>query len=114
WIKAVKLDEQYKIARIDPFLPKMSFRKPIDIKTGPEGALYIAEYGDKWGANHDAQIVRIVYRRGNRPPVAVAEVHPAAGKQPLTVLLDGRKSFDKDKGDTPSYLWQMGDVAIGD
>src|SRR5207249_705033 len=79
---------------------------PIDIRTGPEGALYIAEYGDKWGDNHDAQIVRIVYRRGNRPPVAIAEARPAAGKHPLTVTLDARKSFDKDKGDRLMYNWK--------
>jgi cytochrome c len=105
WIKAVHLDKDYKIARIEPFLPRMSFRKPIDIRTGPEGALYMAEYGDKWGDNHDAQIVRIVYRRGNRPPVAILEARPAAGKQPLRVTFDASKSFDKDKGDTLLYEW---------
>lgn len=109
WIKAVHMDEQYKISRIEPFLPQMSFRKPIDVRTGPEGALYIAEYGDKWGDNHDAHIVRIVYRRGNRPPVAIAEARPSAGKQPLTVTLDASKSFDKDRGDTLHYSWQITD-----
>ncbi len=109
WIKAVKLDEKYRVAHIEPFLPKMGFRKPIDIRTGPEGALYIAEYGDKWGDNHDAQIVRIVYRRGNRPPVAIAEASPAAGKQPLVVTLDARRSFDKDKGDKLRYTWTLAD-----
>jgi cytochrome c len=115
WIKAVHMDKDYRIARIEPFLPRMAFRKPIDIRTGPEGALYIAEYGDRWGDNHDAQIVRIVYRRGNRPPVAIAEAHPRAGKHPLTVTLDGRKSFDKDKGDTLSYAWKLpgGQVTAG-
>jgi cytochrome c len=107
WIKAVRLDAEYKVARIEPFLPKMAFRKPIDIRTGPEGALYIAEYGDKWGDNNDAQIVRIVYRRGNRPPVAIAEAHPVAGKHPLTVKLDASKSFDKDK-DRLTYRWAIG------
>jgi cytochrome c len=107
WIKAVKLSEEYRVARIDPFLPKMAFRKPIDIRTGPEGALYIAEYGDKWGDNHDAQIVRIVYRRGNRPPVAIATASPAAGKQPLAVTFDASKSFDKDRGDTLNYDWEL-------
>src|SRR5260370_27042356 len=52
WIKAVKLDEKYQIARIEPFLPKMSFRKPIDIRTDPEGALYVCEDGAKWGDHH--------------------------------------------------------------
>jgi cytochrome c len=112
WIKAVHLNERYQVARIEPFLPKMSFRKPIDIRTGPEGALYLAEYGDRWGDNHDAQIVRIVYRRGNRPPVAIAEAHPRAGKHPLTVTLDARKSFDKDKGDTLRYRWNLPQTKI--
>ncbi len=107
WIKAVRLDEHDKVAKIEPFLPQMAFRKPIDIKTGPEGALYVAEYGDRWSDNTDGQIVRIVYRRGNRPPVAIAEARPAAGKQPLTVTLDARRSFDKDKGDKLSYVWKL-------
>jgi cytochrome c len=111
WVKAVHLDEQGKIKGIQPFMGKDNFRKPIDMKVGPEGALYVIEYGDKWDKNQDGQISRIIYRRGNRPPVAVVEASPRAGRHPLTVRLDGRRSFDKDPGDALRYSWR---VAGGD
>jgi cytochrome c len=114
WVKAVKLDENGKIKRIDPFMGKENFRKPIDMKVGPEGALYVIEYGDKWEKNQDAQISRIIYRRGNRPPVAVVEASPTAGKHPLTVRFDGRRSFDKDPGDRLRYSWRLGGGAAID
>jgi cytochrome c len=109
WVKAVKLDEDGKIRKIEPFLGRENFRKPIDMKVGPEGALYVIEYGDKWEKNQDAQISRIIYRRGNRPPVAMVTASPTAGKHPLTVRLDGRRSFDKDPGDRLNYSWQLAD-----
>ncbi|MEK6249394.1 MAG: PQQ-dependent sugar dehydrogenase, partial [Planctomycetales bacterium] len=72
WIKTVEFDNQGGVGRIAPFLGQMIFRKPIDMKFAADGTLYLIEYGDKWGGNEDAQIVRIVYRRGNRRPVAIA------------------------------------------
>ena len=88
-------------------MPEMIFRKPIDMKFHADGTLYLIEYGDKWNDNHDAQIVRIVYRRGNRPPVASSRADRTAGKQPLTVRLDGRDSFDKDTDDALQYAWRI-------
>ena len=85
WIKTVRLDEQGQPDRIEPFLPQMTFRKPIDLKFGPDGCLYVIDYGNVWTDNADGQILRIVYRRGNRPPVAIAKATPEAGKQPLQV-----------------------------
>ena len=76
WIKAVKLDGQGGIARIAPFMGGVSFRKPMDLKLAADGTLYLIEYGDKWQGNRDAQIVRIVYRRGNRLPLALADASP--------------------------------------
>ena len=86
----------------------MTFRKPIDLKFGPDGCLYVIDYGNIWAGNTDGQILRIVYRRGNRPPVAVAKATPEAGKQPLEVHLSARESSDKDAGDQLSFAWRMG------
>ncbi len=104
WIKAVTISEAGEIERIEPFLPHMIFRKPIDLKFHSDGTLYLIEYGDKWGDNHDAQIVQISYPRGNRPPEAKLETNVVAGKEPLEVTFDGHHSFDKD-GDPLSYRW---------
>ncbi|MEE2781623.1 MAG: PQQ-dependent sugar dehydrogenase [Planctomycetota bacterium] len=106
WIKAVTLDEAGAIEKIDPFLPQMIFRKPIDLKFHRDGTLYLIEYGDKWGDNHDAQIVQISYPRGNRAPQAVARTDVVAGKQPLTVNFDAGNSFDKD-GDPLEVRWEI-------
>jgi cytochrome c len=106
WIKAVRLNAAGDIARIEPFMPAHRLRRPIDLKLGPDGALYVVEYGDLWGGNRDAQIARLVYRRGNRAPVAAADVTPAAGREPLTVRLDARRSHDPDRDAPLTFAWR--------
>jgi cytochrome c len=73
WIIAVHLDANDSIARkpngalwMDPFCPGMTFKRPISIKLGPDGCLYILENGTAWVNNLDTQIVRIEYT-GERP-----------------------------------------------
>jgi cytochrome c len=68
WIQTVQLGSRGP--QIEPFLPSINFRRPIDMKFGSDGALYLIEYGDKWWENADSRIARIVYRRGNRAPLA--------------------------------------------
>jgi cytochrome c len=109
WIQAVHLDSDEHIASIERFLPETGFRKPIDIKLAPDHTLYVIEYGDKWAFNDDAQIVRLIYRRGNRAPIAVAKASTTAGKLPLKVHFDASASSDKD-GDALSYQWKFGDA----
>jgi hypothetical protein len=33
----------------------------MDLELGPDGCLYLIEYGTAWGNNKDSQIVRIEY-----------------------------------------------------
>jgi cytochrome c len=108
WVKVVRFDANGDLAGVEPFAPGLTFRRPIDLKLGPDGTLYAIEYGDQWAGNTDSQVVRVVYRRGNRPPTAVASADPPAGRHPLTVGLDGTKSSDKDGGPL-AYEWRVGD-----
>ncbi len=108
WIMAVKLDADERMASIQPFLPAMKWRRPIAVKVAPDHSLYVIEYGDKWFDNTDSQIVRLVYQRGNRAPVAAARADVLAGKQPLKVQLDASASADKD-GDPLTYRWSLPD-----
>ncbi|RCS40594.1 glycosyl hydrolase [Bremerella cremea] len=105
WIMAVHLTEDSQIASIEPFLPNHRFVRPVDMQFGPDGALYLLEYGETWGVNDDAKLVRIDYVRGNRAPVAVAATENNTGRQPLPVKLSSVGSFDKD-GDTLTYQWR--------
>nr|AIA91052.1 CAZy families CBM6 protein [uncultured Dyadobacter sp.] len=84
---AVHLTEDSQIERIEPFLPEHRFVRPIDLQFGTDGALYLLEYGETWGVNDDAKLVRIDYVRGNRPPTALAKVENNTGRQPLPVKL---------------------------
>ena len=92
---------------LEPFLPEWNLRRPIDMKFGADGALYMIEYGDQWWDNTDSRIVRVGYRRGNRAPVARLTASETAGKQPLPLSFDATASHDPD-GDGLRFEWSIG------
>lgn len=106
WIQTVSFDRTGQLVETEPFMPETTFRKPIDLQFGPDGTLYVVEYGDTWGNNQDSQISRIVYRRGNRTPRAVIKATPQAGRHPLVVQVDAGASSDPD-GDQLNYQWEL-------
>ena len=61
WIVAVHLDKNENIVRMEKFCPKMTFKRPMDMELGPDGCLYLIEFGTAWGNNRDSQLVRIEY-----------------------------------------------------
>jgi len=107
WIQTVKLGTPGP--ELEPFVPAMTLRRPIDMKLGNDGALYVIEYGDKWWENTDSRIVRIVYRRGNRAPLAKITAGETAGLAPLAVTLDASGSTDPD-GDALTFSWSIAGV----
>lgn len=109
WIMAVHLNEDSSIERIEPFLPSMRFTRPIDMEFDRNGVLYVIEYGETWGRNPDAKLVRIDYHRGNRTPSAQIQANQTAGKEPLRVKLTSEGSMDKD-GDPLTYRWLISKV----
>jgi cytochrome c len=69
WIIAVKLDANNQIERttdgkqrMQRFMPATEFKRPMDMELGPDGCLYLIEYGKEWGNNKDTKIIRIEYR----------------------------------------------------
>ena len=109
WVFAVRLDEQQNYQSMEPFMPKTGdFRRPVDMEVGPDGSLYLLEYGSVYGIdNEDARLVRIDFNGGNRAPVARAVAADTIGLAPLTVAFVGDKSYDFDKGDQLRYAWQF-------
>jgi glucose/arabinose dehydrogenase len=60
WIKYVSVDEAGEPYQVEPFLPEETFLRPMDMAVGPNGALYLAEWGSGYGApNDDSGIYRI-------------------------------------------------------
>jgi len=59
WITAVHLDTDDHIGKMERFCGHMTFKRPMDMELGPDGCLYLIEFGTAWGNNLDSQIVRI-------------------------------------------------------
>ena len=55
----------------------MTFMRPMDFEFGPDGALYLIEWGTGFGGNNDdSGVYRIDYIAGDRAPIAVASGEP--------------------------------------
>jgi len=59
WICTVRLSSDGRLEKIQPFLARTKFRRPISMAFGPDGALYVIEWGSAWYNNNDSQVVRI-------------------------------------------------------
>ena len=69
WIKLLTLQPNGDLDKMEPFMAGTKFNNPIDMETGPDGKIYVLEYGSGWFAkNKDAGIARLDYNSGNRPP----------------------------------------------
>ncbi|MEV5327041.1 PQQ-dependent sugar dehydrogenase [Nonomuraea fastidiosa] len=104
YVKAMHPD-----GRIESVLPSIVFDNPMDMEFGPDGALYVLEYGDGYfSENPEAQLSRIDYigRTGNHSPIPVAAASVTDGLAPLTVDFTSTGTSDPD-GDRLSYAWDF-------
>ncbi|HEV7962710.1 MAG TPA: PQQ-dependent sugar dehydrogenase [Actinoplanes sp.] len=104
WIKAIAVNSDGTYGEISAF--PWTGTQVMDMAFGPDGALYVLDYGT--GAN-DQALYRIEYiGGGNRSPVAVASANKTSGPSPLTVVFSSAGSSDPEGG-ALSYLWTFGD-----
>ncbi|MDG4825552.1 PQQ-dependent sugar dehydrogenase [Asanoa sp. WMMD1127] len=107
YVKEFRLDRRGNVDDIRPVLPSIVFDNPMDMEFGPDGALYVLEYGDGFfSENPDAQLARIDFVRGNRTPIPVISADPLAGDPPLTVQFSSAGTTDPD-GDALRYAWDF-------
>lgn len=117
WIMEVKVDQQGEILKINPFAPHLSFIRPMDMELGPDGRLYMIEWGTGFGGgNRDAQVVRIdYYASGERPPVAgvAALMTNAPAGMPVRLYAEGSLNPDTGNREGLTYAWDCdGDGVI--
>ena len=108
WIKAVTMLPNGDFDKMEPFMEHTKLNNCIDMEVGPNGKLYLLEYGTAWFAkNPDAGLSRIDYTAGNRAPkIASVKVDKATGSLPFS----GKATVDvKDpENDKLTYVWDLG------
>jgi cytochrome c len=107
WIMAVTMDARGDLVSIERFMPSVNFAAPIEMEFGPNGDLYVLEYGTLWfQGNDDARLLRIEYNAGNRAPVVAAKVDTPKGALPLRVAFSSEGTLDFDE-DSLRYQWTI-------
>jgi cytochrome c len=107
WIVAITIGDDGKYKSMERFLPNETFRGPIDMDFGPNGDLYVLEYGNGYFAdNPEAELVKIEFNGGNRKPVVQASANKKGGAVPFKVQLSSAGTQDYDR-DQLSYEWKL-------
>ncbi|NED84414.1 glycosyl hydrolase, partial [Streptomyces sp. SID11233] len=79
----------------------------MDMAFGPDGALYVLDYGLSWfGGDENSALYRIENVTDGRAPVVEASANKTSGQSPLRVAFSAKGS-DGD-GDAISYSWDFG------
>ncbi|HKJ56873.1 MAG TPA: ThuA domain-containing protein, partial [Nitriliruptoraceae bacterium] len=100
-------DDIDKVEKINPVFTEWSFIRTMDFQWGPDGSLYVIEWGNGYGNNNpDSGIYKIEYVGGDRSPVARIDADPTAGSLPLDVDFSAARSNDPDGGDL-TYAWDF-------
>jgi PKD repeat protein/glucose/arabinose dehydrogenase/type 1 glutamine amidotransferase len=96
-----------ELTDINRILPGMTFLRPHAMEWGPDGALYLIEWGSGFGGNNaDSGVYRIDYVQGNRSPIAKLQADKTSGPLPLTVHFDSAGSRDPD-GTPVTLAWDF-------
>ncbi|GAA1295449.1 glycosyl hydrolase [Planotetraspora silvatica] len=104
WIKAIEVKADGTPGDIGAF--PWTGTQVMDQAFGPDGALYVLDYGT--GSNNQA-LWRIEYIGGtNRNPIAKAAADKTSGASPLTVNFSSAGSSDPEGG-ALTYSWNFGD-----
>jgi cytochrome c len=104
---SIAIDESGNYQSMERFAPHLRWSEIIDMKFGPEGDLYVLDYGSTWFAkSEDSQLVRIEYNGGNRAPTVAITANRTGGVAPFRVAFSSANTKDFD-GDTLKYEWTV-------
>ncbi len=107
FVREIHFDASGNLVKINPFLPGGGFIKPMAMRFGPDGSLYVLEWGSEFGGgNNDSGLYRIDYVQGGRAPAARASANPTNGLAPLTVAFSSAGSSDPD-GNPITFAWDF-------
>jgi cytochrome c len=87
---------------MEPFMGSTKFSAPIDMEVGPDGKIYVLEYGSGWfQKNPDAGLSRIDYNAGELKKTPTAPEAPKAPAPPVDSAAFGHQQGEHGPaGDT--------------
>lgn len=112
WIRRLVFDNAGAVIAAPEFMFAPSAGPVVDLDVGPDGALWVLDYGLSFPTAQDIGAVRRIAWTGtaNVAPTAVAGVDVSSGAAPLSVQFSSAGSFDPDNGpSTLAYTWDFGD-----
>lgn len=66
WVMLVSMQPNGDFDKMEPFITNMKLASPIDMEVGPDGKIYVLEYGSGWfSKNPDAAVARFDYQEGS-------------------------------------------------
>ncbi|MFC6090150.1 carbohydrate-binding protein [Saccharothrix lopnurensis] len=108
WIKTIDVGTDGSAGQISDFPWRGT--QVMDAAFGPDGALYVLDYGTGWGSGDaSSALYRIEYNpAGNRAPTARAAADRTSGSAPLAVTFSSAGSSDPEGG-ALAHSWDFGD-----
>ena len=105
------MDAEGDVVGIDPFFESSTLYAAMDMEFGPDGSLYVLDYGNGgyFTGNENSAVYKInAINEGARSPSASASATPDSGAAPLAVQFSSAGSSDPDAGDSiVSYAWDF-------
>lgn len=107
WVRVVTMQDDGSFDKMEPFMDSTTFNGVIDMEMGPDGKLYLLEYGKGWfSQNTDSGIARIDFNAGNRIPIIHStRVEETSGLLPFNAVFHVDASDPEN--DPLRYTWHI-------